>query len=125
MNEQFVIEFIRQRMHQFGIACYHFEPVSFMSDVNKPVQMQLYNEWWYLVGFPNYVSIVSDSAFYHREDSLLNTSYAPEFTGNLYISFIDPTIDSPPIIGGGGLSAPIVINDGADLKFIRVIIQKA
>ena len=124
MNEEFVIEFIRQRMQQFGISCYHFEPVFFMSDAHKPIAMQLDNEWWYLVGFPNYVNIISDSAFYHREDTLVNASYAPEFTGNIHINFIAPTVIPEPE-AGGGLPAVVTLANEPDLKFIRVIIQKA
>jgi hypothetical protein len=94
-----------------------------MSDVHKPIDMQLDNEWWYLVGFPDNITIISDSAFYNRSGTTLNTSYAPEFTGSLHINFIAPSIYVPPVVGAGTLT-PITLANEPDLKFIRVIIQK-
>lgn len=103
MNEQFIIEFIRQRMCEQDVCEYHFEPF-FYVPLKTGQTFYLSNEVWYLVGLPTQVTISSDTAIYSSTGSF--TSILPaEFSGNVrIISAEDTTVP---------------------LHFIRLIIQKA
>lgn len=106
MNEEFVLAFARQRMQQYGISCYHFEPLYLVVTDDDNVQFQLYNEWWFLVGIPDAIEIRSDSAYFNGNSADLNRSNVPEFTGSVSLRVTNE-------------------KDSVQLLFIRVIVQHA
>jgi hypothetical protein len=103
MNEQFVLEFIRQRMQQLGVSCYHYEAM-FLFVMKVPQTYNLSNEIWYMVGRPLNISISSDTALYNYTTVKLVSINPPEFTGRVTMV---STLDNQP------------------LALIKVIIQKA
>jgi hypothetical protein len=103
MNEQFVLEFIRQRMQQLGVCSYHYEAM-FLFAQKARQEFNLSNEIWYMVGRPLNISITSDTAIYHYTTLKLVSINPPEFTGR--VSIIS-NLDNQP------------------LALIKVIIQKA
>ena len=93
MNEQFVLEFIRQRMQELGVSCYHYEAMFFFV-MKTPLTFNLSNEIWYMVGRPMNITITSDTALYSYIPSKLVSINPPEFTGR--VSFVS-TLDNQPI----------------------------
>lgn len=103
MNEQFVLEFIRQRMQQLGVRNYHYEAL-FLFAQKTTQEFNLSNEIWYMVGKPLNIKIVSDTAYYFYTTLNLISINPPEFTGRVNI---------------------ISAFDNQPLQFIKVIIQNA
>jgi hypothetical protein len=103
MNEEFVLEFVRQRMIQLGVKSYHYEAL-FLFAQKTLQQFNLDNEIWYMVGRPLNIKIFADTAYYYYTSTKLVSINPPEFSGRVNII---STLDNQP------------------LSFIRVIIQKA
>lgn len=102
MNEEFVLEFIRQRMKQQGVTSYHYE-AGFLFAMKTAKVFDLSNEIWYMVGRPLNIQIVSDTVYYSYTTTKLISTNPPEFTGRVTII---STLDNQPF------------------QYIRVIIQK-
>jgi hypothetical protein len=102
MNEEFVLEFIRQRMQQMGVESYHYEAGFLFAQKTLQV-FELSNEIWYMVGLPLNIRIISDTVYYSYTATKLISTNPPEFTG--HVSIIS-SLDNQP------------------LQYIRVVIQK-
>lgn len=102
MNEEFILCFINQRMKQMNVEAFTIEPL-FITAIKTGERFTIQNEWWYLVGLPTDVKIVSDTAYYNSFGLDLDVMNAPEFTGTINIK---------------------AVAENVPLHFIRVIIQK-
>lgn len=102
MIDNFVNEYIRQRMQEKGFGEYHREPVLVSVTGGQTANIPAYNEYYYLVSsvLAEDTLIVGDTHFIVARD-YANQTFARlhEFTGNI-------TIDSPA---------------DANIEFIRVI----
>lgn len=102
MNEEFILRFINQRMRQMNVEAFSIEPL-FITAIKTGERFTVQNEWWYLVGLPQNVKIVSDTNYYNANGTATETISIPEFTGTI-------TIKS--------------VAENEQLHFVRVIIQK-
>lgn len=103
MTDKAVIEFVRQRMEQMGVESFHFEAMQLVIPKDVPQLFNLYNELWYLVGLPQNIKIISDTAYYFYSTLAFSMFNPPEFTGSVAITST---------------------TDNNILEFVRVIIQK-
>lgn len=85
MNELFVVELARQRMRELGVSNFHIEP--FYLYVNKGRELFITNEYLFLVGQPEGVEIISDTAYYYGDTTNYENSNVPEFTGQITVNY--------------------------------------
>lgn len=102
MNEDFIIHFLNRRMKQMNVEAFSFEPL-FFDAIKTGERFTIQNEWWYLVGLPQNVKIISDTAYYNSVGTEIDALNVPEFTGTISITSVDEKVP---------------------LHFVRVIIQK-
>ena len=114
--DKFLLAYIKQRMKEMGICHFHFEPVRVLLNPKIPVQIQAYNEFYYLTGIPlpSGIQIVSDTniliaepaTFARFTDTGSYTFYSiQEFSGLIEMSFTGATDFNPT----------------ANLEFIHVV----
>lgn len=99
VNDQFVLDYIHERMNQSGIKSYHFQYVVLPVDADVPSVKEISNEYWFTVppteGLP--VTILSSSDYYNLNVHQ-NQPRIFEFSGFMYFSEVPNTATFIPFI---------------------------
>ena len=83
MTEQFIMQYIPERMKQLGYSKWHIRYRDFFLSSVSAMTMITYNELFYIVGSPPEVSVYSDYGEYR---ALFTTENRYEHKGEITIS---------------------------------------
>lgn len=74
MTEQFILQFIPERIKQLGYVNYHLRYRDLVLDGNKSITLAAYNELYFIVDDPSGLVVESDYGLYDSTDDPIEES---------------------------------------------------
>jgi hypothetical protein len=85
MSEQFILEYVPQRIDQLGFRKYHLRYRDLVIEANGKVNLSAYNELFFIVDEPPGIVVESDYGIYDSTDDMLPES-VHQHRGEIVIS---------------------------------------